>query len=82
MDELRAIAADIKDTLGTAISELRADIHSLTGRVQEVERVTAHQDSAIRDLYYKTDAHTIQLRDMQRHMEDFEKRLFPSSIPS
>lgn len=57
MDDLHSIAADIKETLGAAIMELRADIHSLTGRVLDIERVTAHQDSAIHDLYYQTDAH-------------------------
>lgn len=74
MDGLKFIAAYIKETLGAAISELRADIHSLTGRVQEVENITAHQESAIRELYCKSDTHTLQLRDMQRHLEDLDNR--------
>lgn len=36
IQDLRAIAADIKDTLSAAISELRVDILSLTDRVQQV----------------------------------------------
>lgn len=47
LNDLRSVAADIKDTLTVAmmaaISDLRIDIQSIAGRVQEVEKMTASE---------------------------------------
>lgn len=45
---LRAIAANIKDTLSAAIAELRLDIHTLNDRVLQVEKTTAKHDTVLR----------------------------------
>lgn len=74
IQDLKTIAADIKDTLSAAISELRLDINELADRVHEVERVTAQQVIILRRTTRKVDTHTLQLRDLQRHMEDLDNR--------
>lgn len=74
IQDLQTIAADIKDTLSSAISELRIDIHALADRVHEVEKVMERQDTVIRHATREIDAHTLQLRDMQHHMEDLNNR--------
>ena len=38
--DLRAVAADIKDTLAAAIAELRIDLRSLADRVSSTEQIT------------------------------------------
>lgn len=74
LHDLRAIAADIKDTLSAAISELRLDIHALSDRVHEVEKVADRHDTVLRRATHRIDIHTLQLRDMQRHVEDLDNR--------
>lgn len=74
LHDLRTIAADIKDTLEAAITDLRHDIQAIAGRVQEVERATTSQHQAIRLIHQQVDTHTLQMRAMQRHMEDLDKQ--------
>lgn len=74
MQDLRTIAEDIKDTLSAAISELRLDIRALSDRVLTVERVTERHDVTIRKAANRIDSHTLQMRDMQRHLEDLDNR--------
>lgn len=61
-------------TLLAAISELRLDINALADRVHAVERVTAQQDTVLHKTTRKVDTHTLQLRDLQWHMEDLDNR--------
>lgn len=72
--DLRTIAADIKDTLSAAIADLRIDIHTLSDRVHEVEQVTAKHDQVLRKATRQIDTHTLQLREIQRHVEDLDNR--------
>lgn len=72
--DLRAIAADIKDTLSAAISELRLEIHSLNDRVLAAENMADRQETQIRKTTHQVDTHTLQMRDMQRHLEDLDNR--------
>lgn len=71
---MRTIAADIKDTLSSAISELHLDIRALTDRVYNVERVTEQHEVVLQCTTRKIDAHTLQLVDMQHHLEDLDNR--------
>lgn len=72
--DLRSVAEDIKETLATAISELRLDLKSLNERVRVVEHVTEHQEIVLQSVSEDVDSHTRQLRDMQRHLEDLDNR--------
>lgn len=72
--DLQAVAADIKDTLFTAISDLRHELQAITGRIQRVEEGAALQSSEVKSIHYKVDSHTMQLRDLQRHVEDLDNR--------
>lgn len=74
IQDLRTIAADIKDTLSAAISELRLDICALYDRVHEVEKVTERHVTVLRRATHRIANHTLQLRDMNRHMEDLDNR--------
>lgn len=74
INDLRSIAADIKDTLSAAIAELRIDIHTLTDRVHEVEQAMTQHEHVLRKATRRIDTHTIQLREIQRHVEDLDNR--------
>lgn len=74
INDLKTIAADIKDTLSAAISELRLDIHALTDRVRAVEKMTERHDTQLQKTTRHVDTHTLQMRDMQRHLEDLDNR--------
>lgn len=75
LNDLRAVAADIKDTLFAAITDLRHEIQAIAGRVQRIESTTAQHNTAIRKVHhYEVDTHTLQLRDLQRHVEDLDNR--------
>lgn len=62
------MAADIRDTLSTAIADL--DIRAINDRVQEVEKTSAQHNTVLCNVTHKLDSHTLQLRDLQRHVED------------
>lgn len=70
----RSVPADIKETPTAAITDLWIDIQWIAGRVQEVEKVTAQQSMAIRQAHHILDTHTLQLRDLNRHMEDLDNQ--------
>lgn len=74
LNDLRAVATDIKDTLFAAITDLRHEIQTIAGRVQRVENTAAQHNTAIQKVHHKTDTHTLQLRDLQRHVEDLDNR--------
>lgn len=74
INDLKAIANDIKDTLSAAIAELRMDIHTLNDRVADVEKTSAKHDTVLRKATRKIDTHTLQLREAQRRIEDLDNR--------
>lgn len=74
IQEIRLIAEDIKDTLSAAIAELRLDFRALNERVLRVETVTERHDTAIHLVTDCIDSHTLQMRDMQRHLEELDNR--------
>lgn len=68
------MVAGIKDTLSAAIAELRIDIRAITERVKDVEKSTAQHDTVLHRVTRKVDTQTLQLRDLQRHVEDLDNR--------
>lgn len=74
LNDLRSVAADIKNTLTAAITDLRIDIQAITGRVMAVEKITASHSTELRKNHLLIDTHTRQLRDMNRHLEDLDNR--------
>lgn len=58
LNDLRAVAADIKDTLFATITDLRHEIQAIAGRVQRIESTTAQHNTAIRKVHhYEVDTH-------------------------
>lgn len=74
LHDLHTIAAYIKHTLSAAITDLRHEIQSIAGRVHEVERTAEQQHTAIHRIHHTVAIHTLQLRDLQRHVEDLDNR--------
>lgn len=78
LQDLRSVATDIKETLTAAltaaITDLKIDIQLVAGRVQDIEKVTASHTSVLRRSCQVLDTHTLQLRDLNRHMEDLDNR--------
>lgn len=74
LQDLQAVATDIKDTLFSAISDLRHEIQAIAGRMHHVEHATAQQQIAVKKIHHRVDSHTLQLRDLQRHVEDLDNR--------
>lgn len=78
LHDLHSVAADIKNTLTAAltaaITDLRIDIQSIAGRVQEVEKTTTTHSTVLRRTCQVLDTHTLQLRDLNRHIEDLDNR--------
>lgn len=65
---------DIKDTLSAAISDLRLDMQAMRSRLENVEETTDRHDTVIHEAQQTLDAHSSQLRDLHRHLEDLENR--------
>lgn len=57
-----------------AITDLKHEIQSIAGRVQEVEHAAAHHRTAIKKIHHTVSTHTLQLRDLQQHLEDQDNR--------
>lgn len=74
LQDLRAVATDIKDTFTTAIIELKQELQAMAGRVQEVEQKTAIHSSALRKIGASVSTHSMQLREVQRHVEELDNR--------
>lgn len=74
LQDLRSVADDIKETLYAAISELRLDMRELNDRVHAVECSTERQEESLHKITTRIDSHTLQMRDMQRHLEDLDNR--------
>lgn len=49
LDDLKAVADDIKSSFNAAILELRRDMQNVTNRLEEVEELTDRHDSDIYD---------------------------------
>lgn len=78
LQDLHSVAQDIKNTLTAAltaaITDLKIDIQAIAGRVQEVEKTTTTHSTVLRRTCQALDTHTLQLRDMNRHLEDLDNR--------
>lgn len=76
LHDLHSVATDIKNTLTAAltaaISDLKIDIQAITGRVHKVEKTTATHTSVLRRSCQVIDTHTLQLSDLNRHVEDLD----------
>lgn len=74
MGALKLIASDIKDTLAAAIADLKLNLQTLCMRMDDLEETTTRHDAQIHQTLNTTSSHTIQLREMQRHLEDLDNR--------
>lgn len=74
LNDLCTVETDIKDSLFAAIMDLRHKIQAIAERVQAVEKKAAHQQTGITKIHHTVDTHTLQLRDLQRHVEDLDNR--------
>lgn len=70
--DIRTVAADIKNTLFAAISDLRSDIQAIVLRVEEVEETQARHDDALCQVQQVTESHAVHLREINHHMEDLD----------
>lgn len=68
------IAADIKCTFSSAITELKADILSLSEKLEGVENAGAKRDKAITRLERVADSHSAHLIEMNRQLEDLDNK--------
>lgn len=66
---MRKIAADIKGTLFSAITELKADVLCLSWKMEGVEMADLRRDKAIARLDTITDTHSARLIEMNRQLE-------------
>lgn len=74
LNDLRAVAADIRNTLSAAIADLKTSLNAMVGRVEEVEIVTTHHESSILQLQHSSDSHALHLRDLNQQMMDLDNR--------
>lgn len=65
-------AADIKGTFSSAITELKADMLSISEKLEGVEAEGARWDKAITRLENVTDSHLAHLIEMNRQLEDLD----------
>lgn len=72
LSDLCAVAADIKSTLSTAISGLKAELQGVALRVEEVETTSLHHDNSLCHLQQITESHSVHLIDLNRHLEDLD----------
>lgn len=70
--DLGTVAADFKNTLSVAISELGSDIQTIALRVEEVEETEACHDPSLCQVQQITESHAVHLREINRHMEDLD----------
>lgn len=74
LSEMTKIAADIKNTLSSAITDLRADFLALSDRLSHTERAEAKRDRAVERLTTTVTSHATHLILMNRHLEDLDNR--------
>lgn len=72
--DMTAIAADIKNTFSTAITDLIADLLVLTEKLATAEKAGKHRDKNIQRLVHTTDSHTNHLIETNRQIEDLVSR--------
>lgn len=72
--DLQRVAQDIKHTMMSAISDLKADIHSMNDRIATVEENTRTQATAIRQVQKTYDARLPHLFELHRQVEDLDNR--------
>lgn len=71
---LRSVASDIKDTLAAAIADLKQNFQSMGLRMDDLENTASRHEVDIHHNRKITSAHSSQLLDMQRHIEDLDNR--------
>lgn len=71
---LRAVFANIKDTLAAVILDLRRDIQAMHTRMEELEDTADQHSTDIQCLRQTSDSQDKQLRELHKHMEDLDNR--------
>lgn len=74
ISDLRAVANKIKEALTAAIADLRLDFKELDGQVAATEAALEEHDMVLQRSTRKIDDHTLQMREINRHLEDLENR--------
>lgn len=74
LDDLRAMAVDIKETLSVAKSDLRLDIQEMAAQLEEVEEESVRHDAALQEVKHVSDTHALLLHEIHRHVEDLDNR--------
>lgn len=72
--DMTEIAADIKNSFSTAITDLKADILMLTEQMSTNERAGRRRDRAIARIDTIIDSHSLHLITMNRQLEDLDNR--------
>lgn len=62
LDDLKAITADIKDTLSAAISDVCLGMQAMTSRLEDVEETTDRHDTAIDEAQQTLDATLLPIK--------------------
>ncbi|KAM9330713.1 centrosomal protein of 78 kDa-like [Gastrophryne carolinensis] len=72
--ELAKFAGDIKSSIAEAIADLRADMRSLSHRIDKVEREEAGTSARLTEVKEVVLAHNQHLLSFHRHLEDLDNR--------
>lgn len=74
LSEMTKIAADIKNTFSSAITDLKADLLALSDHLSHTERVEAKRDRAVERLASTVSSNATLLILINRHLEDLDNR--------
>lgn len=69
LDDLKKVAV-----CHPVCSYLRLDMQAATSRLEEVEEITERHDAAITATQHSLNTHSMQLKDIQRNIEDLDNR--------
>lgn len=74
LSERSMIAADIKNTFSSAITDLKADLLALSDHLSHTEKAEAKWDRAVERLTCTVSSHATHLILINRHLEDLDNR--------
>lgn len=76
LTNLQTVASDKKVAMSaalvTAITELKADIHSIAGQMGMMEQAVSRQSDVIRQVQRTSDSNLCYILEIHRHLEDID----------
>lgn len=72
--DLQKVALDIRHTITEAISDLKADIHTMSHRITDVEQASQTHAAAIRQVQKSHDSQLTHMFELHRQVEDLDNR--------